>query len=195
MDGVLRSFIRRHLSDAARVLAVFEVLEDVICSSMLDYKDQLNSSFVKFQRKFVEGQYNSFLLLNRHLIKGYCFTLLPFFMAFDKARGLQMDFKHVFFKLEFYLANFYSEYFPVVSFVFRHALCVRFVSKNRFSLLFKVLNQSILNTSFLPRNRRPLLLGTQQALDTFLSNPVDRSRSASTVQLETYKLFPLMDKE
>lgn len=194
IDKILKGFIRRHFENKGRIRSVCEVFEDIICNSMLDYKDQLNSSFIKFQRKFIEGQYNRFLSANRHLIKGYCFVNVPFLMAFDKRHNLQINFKNIFFKLEFYLTNFYLDYFSVVDFVFQHGLCVEFVSKHRFTVLFKVLNQTILNKSFLHRDKSDTIFSTDHVLNTFLSRESSREKSSFTCKLNSYKLFPFVKK-
>lgn len=98
---------------------VFNLLQDIIIFSLNDYKEQLNSSFVRLDKLFFEPECNRHIRANKHFIRGFCFLKILDFFEVDKKCNLGLDFLPVLFRLNFLVSRNYTDYYMVV----RHFIC------------------------------------------------------------------------
>ena len=142
---IFNTFFQKHEEDSRFVEEVFLLLEEIICVCLMDYKDHLNSAFVSGSRRFLHLPCSEFLQTNAHLVKGYCFLKVPYFVMLSGHRGLNLDFSKVFFKLEYYLSVSYVDYYLIARIYIRNKYCIRLISKRKGAFLNKILQKAILS--------------------------------------------------
>ena len=189
---IFRNFMNQNIKDFTFIKDLFYLLEDIICLSLMDYKDYLNSSFIANERKYLEFEYNGFLKTNKHIIKGFCFLKMPLIVYLNIKHKLQLDFSKIFFKLEYYLSVQYTDYYIIAQIYVRNKFCMKYIKERKGSLLNKLLKKAMLSDKITQ-------MGFYQDFDCVQSINIDSSDenkrdSHNFLKLNSYRLFPKKKK-
>lgn len=120
-------------------------MEEIICGCLLDYKDYLNSSFVIKKRKYLELEYNDFIKMNKHIIKGFCFLKIPLIIFLNQKFNLNLNFTNILFKLEYYLMVNYTDYYIIGQVFIKNKYCTKYINERKGSYLYNFYKKSVVS--------------------------------------------------